>query len=78
MDGWGASMDHFSLLVGMGPEQGILYLRPQRKQGIFALPASRHAHNRNHVSLATMRGLGGPALVNAQRSALEKETKEGR
>lgn len=35
MDGWGASMDRFSLLVGMGPEQGILYLRPQRKQGIL-------------------------------------------
>lgn len=24
-DGWGASMDRFFLLVGMGPEQGMSY-----------------------------------------------------
>lgn len=37
MDGLGTSMDCFSLLVGMRPEQGVSFSAgPQRKQGISA------------------------------------------
>ena len=52
MDGLGTSMNCFSLLVGMRPEQGMSFSAgPQIKQGIFAsLCFQTEAEGNDHVS----------------------------